>query len=115
MAVERCRYATRDYALVGLILVGTLYLCARRFRHRRHCQVGDVDNALHLAHTLEEIQYRVVRTIDLDVERSFREIFHRRYRDRRVVVVFVVCVRSLGLQKLDEAKGILLLRKEPQM
>src|SRR6185369_12492717 len=70
MTVEGGCHAARNHALVRLVTVSPSQPRACRLSYRRHRQVRDVDDSFHLPYALEEIEHRVVRTVDLDVERS---------------------------------------------
>ena len=70
MAEIRGRGKRRDNALVGRVLVGMLHLGRAWSLGRRYQQVADIDDALQLGDAIEEIQRRVIRPIQFDIERD---------------------------------------------
>src|SRR5215472_7534226 len=68
--ISRCRKGCDD-ALVRLIDIGVLRFGAVGILDRRDQEPADVDDALELAHAVEELQRRVIRTVQFHFERNF--------------------------------------------
>ena len=70
MTEERGRRARGNAALVGRVLVRVLRLRVLWILGRRQQQSTDVDDPLQLADAVKEIQHRVVRTVQFDIEKG---------------------------------------------
>ena len=107
-----CRSERSDHALVRRVLITVLHLRCARVLGRRHQQVADVDDALELADPIEEIQHRVVRTVEFHVEGNFGVVLLRVDLLGGITAQFHACLLRFAVEDGDEAVNLFLVRND---